>query len=143
MRMNQGFREHYATIQAKRGGKPTVVFYGILDLTGGKSATKNVPDLLDVVSQDFCSMLRNSALFEVKDDKVSPILRERILKSGNSSLEDKELLSVAETHHSPDFMVVGDLRWFPEEGKRGTYRFFLGIHDFHTGTIAWSDNVKK
>jgi hypothetical protein len=82
--------------------------------------------------------MMNSGLFEAKDDAVVSAVSERIIKSGNSPLEDGELLSALKQHDSPDFYVVGDLMYF-SEGKRDKYRFRLALRNFPTGKIVFED----
>ena len=48
-------------------------------------------------------------------------------------------MSALKQHGSPDFYMVGDLRYFDEPGSLN-YRFRLALHNLRTGKIAWEGN---
>ena len=88
--------------------------------------------------------LVNSALFDAKDDALVTTITKRIIANGNSPLEDGELMSALKQHGSPDFYIVGDLRYFDEPRTR-IYRFRLALHNLHTGKIVWegTETIEK
>ena len=66
---------------------------------------------------------------------VSEITK-RIIGSGNSPLEDGELMKALKQHGSPNFYVVGDMMYFVE-GNGAKYRLHLALHDLRNGKIVW------
>lgn len=131
MRLDPLFRSNYDEAQREMGRLPIAVIGGIEDKTGeGRS------DLLEACGQTVRVALFRSGLFEVKDDGVMVALAERIIGSGNSPLENPELMAALKQHGSPDFYVAGDLRVFAE-GAYKAYRTRLAVHSLHTGKIVW------
>ena len=138
MRMNSVFRTNYDKAQSAIGHLPLAIVAGIVDMTKGRSASGNLSDLLAAGSQGVRMTLVNSGLFEAKDDTLVTIISDRIIKSGNSPLEDGELMSALKQHGSPDFYVVGDMMYF-SEGRLDKYRIRLALHNLHTGKIVFED----
>lgn len=136
MRTNPVFRTHYDAAQGRLGRSPMVLFGGIADLTAGKSPCDGLPQLLAAASQGLRMAFVNSGLFDAKDDAVISAMTTRILESGNSPLENGELMEALKQHGTPDFYAVGDMMFFTE-GDEGRYRLRLALHDLHTGKIAW------
>ena len=144
MRTNPIFRANYDKAQKEIDRAPLVIVGGLVDLTGGKSPTADLDNLLGAASQNLRMTLVNSALFDAKDDTLVTTITKRILTSGNSPLEDGELMSALKQHGSPDFYMVGDLRYFDEPRVR-IYRFRLALHNLHTGKIVWegTETIEK
>lgn len=136
MRMNPVFRSNYDKAQGELGRAPLAIVGGIVDLTGGKSPCAGLPALLAAASQGVRMAFVNSGLFEAKDDSLITAITKRILESGNSPLEDGELMEALKQHGSPDFYVVGDMMYFVE-GVEDKFRLRLALHDLHTGKIVW------
>lgn len=136
MRTNPIFRSNYDKAQKEVDRVPLVIVGGLVDLTGGKSPTADLGNLLGAASQNLRMTLVNSALFDAKDDALVTTITKRIIANGNSPLEDGELMSALKQHGSPDFYIVGDLRYFDEPRAR-IYRFRLALHNLHTGKIVW------
>jgi hypothetical protein len=131
MRLDALFRSNYDAAQREMERLPIAVIGGIEDKTGEWRA-----DLLEACGQTVRVALFRSGLFEVKDDGMMVTLAERIIGSGNSPLENPELMAALKQHGSPDFYVVGDLRLFAE-GAYKAYRARLAVHSLHTGKIVW------
>lgn len=138
MRMNSVFRTNYDKAQSAIGRLPLAIVAGIIDMTKGRSASGNLSDLLAAGSQGVRMTFVNSGLFEAKDDTLVTTISDRIIKSGNSPLEDGELMSALKQHGSPDFYIVGDMMYF-SEGKLDKYRLRLALHNLHTGKIVFED----
>ena len=136
MRMSAVFRTNYDVVQKQIERAPLVIVGGLVDLTKGKSPTDDVGNLLGAASQSVRMSLVNSSLFDAKDDALVTTITKRIIENGNSPLEDGELMSALKQHGSPDFYMVGDLRFFDEPGAL-SYRFRLALHNLHTGKIIW------
>ncbi len=136
MRTNPIFRSNYDKAQKEIERAPLVIVGGLVDLTGGKSPTADVGNFLGAASQNLRMTLLNSGLFDAKDDALVTTITKRIIASGNSPTEDGELMAALKQHGSPDFYMVGDLRYF-DEPRAWTYRFRLAVHNLHTGKIVW------
>lgn len=145
MRIAPVFRSNYDKAQKAIDRVPLVIVGGIVDMTGGKSRAEDVGNLLAAGSQGVRMTLMNSGLFEAKDDALVTTITDRIIKNGNSPLEDGELMSALKQHGSPDFFVVGDMMYFADKGI-GKYRLRLAMHNLHTGKIVFEEThmiVKK
>ena len=138
MRIAPVFRSNYDKAQKAIDGVPLVIVGGIVDMTGGKSRSEDFGNLLAAGSQGVRMTLMNSGLFEAKDDALVTTITDRIIKNGNSPLEDGELMSALKQHGSPDFFVVGDMMYFADKGI-GKYRLRLAMHNLHTGKIVFED----
>lgn len=136
MRANPVFRSNYDMAQKAVDRVPLVIVGGLVDLTGGKSPTSDIANLLGAASQSVRMTLLNTRLFDAKDDVLVTTITKRIIENGNSPLEDGELMSALKQHGSPDFFMIGDLRHFSEK-MRHSYRFRLALHNLHTGKIVW------
>lgn len=136
MRANPVFRSNYDKAQGELGRAPLAIVSGIVDLTKGKSPSAGLADLLAAASQGVRMAFVNSGLFEAKDDVLVTAITKRIIESGNSPLEDGELMAALKQHGSPDFYVVGDMMYFVE-GDGAKYRLRMALHDLHTGKIVW------
>ena len=138
MRMAPVFRLNYDKAQKAIERTPLVIVGGIVDMTGGKTVTDDMRNLLSAASQGVRMTLMNSGLFEAKDDALITTITDRIIKNGNSPLEDGELMSALKQHGSPDFFVVGDMMYFADKSI-GKYRLRLALHNLHTGKIVFED----
>lgn len=138
MRKNPVFRSNYDKAQSDIGRVPLAIVGGLVDRTGGKSPCKDIADLLAAGAQGVRMTFINSGLFEAKDDALVTTITKRIVSTGNSPLEDGELMSALKQHGSPDFFVVGDLMYFVDAGA-GRYRLRLALHNLHTGKIVVED----
>lgn len=138
MRMAPVFRTNYDKAQKAIERTPLVIVGGIVDMTGGKTVTDDMRNLLSAASQGVRMTLMNSGLFEAKDDALITTITDRIIKNGNSPLEDGELMSALKQHGSPDFFVVGDMMYFADKSI-GKYRLRLALHNLHTGKIVFED----
>lgn len=138
MRMAPVFRLNYDKAQKAIERTPLVIVGGIVDMTGGKTVTDDMRNLLSAASQGVRMTLMNSGLFEAKDDALITTITDRIIKNGNSPLEDGELMSALKQHGSPDFFVVGDMMYFTDKSI-GKYRLRLALHNLHTGKIVFED----
>lgn len=127
MRVAPLFREKYGTAQGEMGRRPIAIVGGIADKT-----EEGLGDLLAAASDGIRVALGSSGLFDTKDDGMMVTFAERIVASGNSPLEDAELMASLKQHGSPDFYVEGDMRSFP-----GVYRARLALHSLHDGKIVW------
>ena len=144
MLLNPQFVKNYDEIKAKLDGRLPIVVIGGID---NKSGNTNLNDLIEAAGERFRVKLFNSKLFEVKDDGVLVSLAKRIVASGNSPLEDGEIMGALKQHGSPDFFVVGDLRRLTDLDGVGYYKLRLAIHNLLTGKIVWEGietfNTKK
>lgn len=137
MLTDSGFRSNYASVtnriaESGEGRLPVAVIGGLTDLTKGAAHA----ELVDSAHATERVVLFKSKLFDIKDDTIIAALTKRILASGNSPLEDGEVMSALKRHGSPDFFVVGDLREFG--GVDGIkYRLRLALHDLATGKVVW------
>ena len=138
MRADPVFRDNYDTAQAAIDHIPLVVVGGLVDLTNGKSPTADLDNLLASASQNVRITLLRTRLVDAKDDSVITEMTDRIVKNGKSPTEDGALMAVLKQHGSPDFFMVGDIKYFPERGKH-IYRIRLALHNLHTGKIVWED----
>ena len=144
MLTNPQFMKNYEECKAKQDGRlPIAVISGIEN----KSGNANLNGLIEAAGERFRVKLFNSKLFEVKDDGVLVTLAKRIVASGNSPLEDGEIMGALKQHGSPDFFVAGDLRHLTDLDGVGYYKLRLAIHSLSTGKIVWEGietfNFKK
>lgn len=112
---------------------PIAVLGGIVNMTGDKGYDA----LLSAADATLRVLMRDTSLFDVKDDAVAAAMAKRIIASGNSPLENGEPMAWLKQHGSPDYYVVGDLRKFVDFEKRTTYRVHLAIHSLANGKVAW------
>lgn len=138
IRVNPVFRSNYDKAQGEIGKAPLAIIGGLVDMTNGKSPCGDLADLLAAGAQTVRMTFINSGLFEAKDDALVTTITKRIISTGNSPLEDGELMSALKQHGSPDFFVVGDMMYFVD-AKKGKYRLRLALHDMHTGKIVLED----
>ena len=138
MRADPVFRDNYDTAQAAIDHIPLVVVGGLVDLTNGKSPTADLDNLLASASQNVRITLLRTRLVDAKDDSVITEMTDRIVKNGKSPTEDGALMAVLKQHGSPDFFMVGDIKYFLEK-KAHKYRIRLALHNLHTGKIVWED----
>lgn len=136
MRTNPVFRSNYDKAQGDLGHAPLAIMGGIVDLTAGKSPCAEIGALLAAASQGVRMAFVNSGLFDAKDDALVATITRRIVESGNSPLEDGELMTALKQHGSPDFYAVGDMMYFVDGGE-GRYRLRLALHNLHSGKIVW------
>ena len=133
---NPRFKENYDSAQTEKLGLPIVIVGGVTNKSDGAAAQayaeflKAIPDTLRIE-------LFNSNLFDVKHDEMSVMFARRILASDKSPVEDGELMNSLKQHGSPDFVIVGDIRLFVEQGKRKTCRCHLALHSLRTGKVVW------
>ena len=138
MRQDANFMLNYDKAKNDMKKLPMVVVGLIKDETEGSSGHPELGNLLATARVDIRVMLFKSALFDVKEDEERVALAKRIIDSGNSPLEDKELMAALKRHGSPDFYCVGDLRYF--KGSK-VYRLRIAMHSLWTGKIVWEDTV--
>ncbi len=134
MLLNPQFVKNYEESKAKLDGRLPIVVIGGID---NKSGNTNLNDLIEAAGERFRVRLFNSKLFEVKDDGVLVALARRIVASGNSPLEDGEIMGALKQHGSPDFFVAGDLKRLTDLDGIGYYKLRLAIHSLSTGKIVW------
>ena len=144
MLTNAQFVKNYEDSKEKQEGRLPIAVIGGIE---NKSSNAGLNDLIEAAGERFRVKLFNSKLFEVKDDGVLVALAKRIVASGNSPLEDGEIMGVLKQHGSPDFFVVGDLRHLTDLDGVGYYKLRLAIHSLSTGKIIWEGietfNTKK
>ena len=134
MLINPQFVKNYEESKAKLDGRlPLVVIGGIEN----KSGIAEMNDLVEAAGQRFRVKLFDSKLFEVKDDEARVSLARRIIESGNSPLENGEIMEALKQHGSPDFFVVGDFKRLTDLDGMGFYKLRLAIHSLWTGKIIW------
>jgi hypothetical protein len=119
---------------------PIVIVGVIKDETEGGSGHRGLTNLLAAARVDIRVALFKSGIFEVKDDEARVALASRIIDSGNSPLENHELMEALKKHGSPDFYCVGDLRYFTESRNN---RLHLALHSLWDGKIVWEDYFDK
>lgn len=133
---NSRFKENYEQAETEKSGLPIVIVGGVTNKSEGAAAQayaeflKAIPDTLRIE-------LFNSNLFDVKHDELSVMFAQRILASDKSPIEDGELMNALKQHGSPDFVILGDIRLFADQGKRKTCRFHLALHSLKTGKVVW------
>ena len=144
MLTNPQFVKNYEESKSKQDGRLPIAVIGGIE---NKSGNASLNDLIEATGERFRVKLFNSKLFEVKDDGVLVALAKRIVASGNSPLEDGEIMGALKQHGSPDFFVVGDLRHLTDLDGVGYYKLRLAIHSLSTGKIVWEGietfNTKK
>ena len=133
---NSRFKENYEAAQTEKGGLPIVIVGSVTNKSDG-AASQVYGDLLKAIPDTLRIELFNSNLFDVKNDELSVTFAQRILASDKSPVEDGELMSALKQHGSPDFVIVGDIRLFVDQGKRRTCRFHLALHSLKTGKVVW------
>ena len=134
MLLNPQFVKNYGESKARQDERLPIVVLGGIE---NKSGNAELKDLIESAGERFRVKLFNSKLFEVKDDGVLVTLAKRIVTSGNSPLEDGELMSALKQHGSPDFFVTGDLKRLTDLDGVGYYKLRLAIHSLTTGKIVW------
>ncbi|MBR3924807.1 MAG: hypothetical protein IKJ45_16945 [Kiritimatiellae bacterium] len=127
------FIDAHNAAKASSGKTPIAVNGGIMNMTGDNG----YDSLVGAGDATVRVLLRDTSLFDVKDDAVAPAIAKRIITGGNSPLEDGEAMAWLKQHGSPDFCVVGDLHKFVDFEKRTTYRVHLAIHSLANGKVAW------
>ncbi len=134
MLVNPQFVKNYDESKTRVDDRlPVVVLGGIENKTGNTE----LGGLIESAGERFRVKLFNTKLFEVKDDGVLVTLAKRIVASGNSPLEDGELMGALKQHGSPDFFVTGDLKRLTDLDGVGYYKLRLAIHSLATGKIVW------
>ena len=131
---NSQFAKNYAECQTRLDGRLPVVVLGDIE---NKSGNTGLDELIEAAGERYRVKLFNSKLFEVKDDGVLVDLAKRIVASGNSPLEDGELMNVLKQHGSPDFYVAGDLKLLTDLDGIAYYKLRLAIHNLSTGKVVW------
>lgn len=133
---NPRFKENYEAAQTEKSGLPIVIVGGVTNKSDGVSA-RSYAEFLKAIPDTLRIELFNSNLFDVKHDELSVMFAQRILSSDKSPVEDGELMSALKQHGSPDFVIIGDIRLFADQGKRKTCRFHLALHSLKTGKVVW------
>ncbi|MBR6374569.1 MAG: hypothetical protein IKS20_15450 [Victivallales bacterium] len=136
MLLNPQFVKNYEGCRERLGGRLPIVVIGGIE---NKSGNDGLDGLIEAAGERFRVMLFNSKLFEVKDDGVLVALAKRIVGSGNSPLEDGELMGALKQHGSPDFFVAGDLRRLTDLDGVGYYKLRIAIHSLANGRIVWEE----
>ena len=134
MLLNPQFLKNYEESKAKLDGRLPIAVIGGIE---NKSSNANLNDLIEAAGERFRVKLFNSKLFEVKDDGVLVSLARRIVASGNSPLENGEIMGALKQHGSPDFFVAGDLKRLTDLDGIGYYKLRLAIHSLSTGKTVW------
>ena len=127
------FIDAHNIVKASSGKAPIAVNGGIVNMTGDNG----YDGLVGAADATVRILLRDTSLFDVKDDALAAAMAKRIVASGNSPLEDGEPMAWLKQHGSPDYYVVGDLRKFVDFEKRNTYRVHLAVHSLANGKVAW------
>ena len=133
MRKDAIFSESYSAAKTSSGKVPIAVNGGLANLTGDAG----YDGLVGSADATVRILLRDTSLFDVKDDAAASAMAKRIIASGNSPLENGEPMEWLKQHGSPDFYVVGDLRKFVDFEKRNTYRLHLALHSLANGKVVW------
>ncbi len=134
MLANPNFVRNYDECKARLAERlPVAVLGGIANQSGDA----NLNQLLEAAGERFRVRLFNTKLFEVKDDGVLVALARRIVASGNSPLENGELMGALKRHGSPDFFVAGDLKRLTDLDGVSYYKLRLAIHSLSTGRTVW------
>ena len=142
---DEHFAANYGTAKDAVDRMPIVVIGGVEDKGADRGDVEDLDGIIDSLGATIRVALFDSGMFEVKDDDVSVALSKRIISSGNSPLEDGEIMSALKAHGSPDFFVLGDLRHFSGSEGRHIYRLRLAFHNLATGKIVWEgiNNITK
>jgi len=140
MREDANFMQNHEKAMKAVDRLPIVIVGVIKDETEGGSGHRGLTNLLAAARVDIRVALFKSGIFEVKDDEARVALASRIIDSGNSPLENHELMEALKKHGSPDFYCVGDLRYFTESRN---YRLHLALHSLWDGKIVWEDYFDK
>lgn len=127
------FIDVHNAVKSASGKTPIAVNGGIVNMTGDKG----YDGMVNAADATLRVLMRDTSLFDVKDDAVAAAMAKRIIASGNSPLENGEPMDWLKQHGSPDYYVVGDLRKFVDFEKRTTYRVHLAIHSLANGKVAW------
>ena len=134
MLANPNFVRNYDECKARLSERlPVAVLGGIANQSGDAGLNP----LLEAAGERFRVRLFNTKLFEVKDDGVLVALARRIVASGNSPLENGELMGALKRHGSPDFFVAGDLKRLTDLDGVSYYKLRLAIHSLSTGRTVW------
>ena len=131
---NPQFVKNYENSKAMRDDHLPIVVIGGLE---NKTGNVGLDELIKAAGEYFRVKLFNSKLFEVKDDGVLVALAKRIVASGNSPLEDGEIMSALKQHGSPEFFVVGDFKSLTDLDGIDYYKFRISIHSLSNGKIVW------
>ena len=126
------FVSNYNAAKAAKGRLPIAVIGNIENKTN-----QRVQGRLDAVGETIREVLFDSSLFEVKDDEAANAIKSRIIRSADGGLENGALVQAMGTQDSPDFILLGDLRHYSEQGGYNIFRLRLAIHDLRTGKIIW------
>lgn len=136
MLSNPQFIRNYEESKARQNMRlPIVVLGGIENKTGNPLFNVH----LEAASERFRVRLFNTKLFEPKDDSILVALAKRITNSGNSPLENGEIMSALKQHGSPDFFVAGDLKLLTDLDGISYFKLRLAIHSLLTGKIIWEE----
>lgn len=130
------FKENYEQAEAEKSGLPIVIVGGVMNKSEG-AAAQAYAEFLEAIPDTLRIELFNSNLFDVKHDELSVMFAQRILASDKSPIEDGELMNALKQHGSPDFVILGDIRLFADQGNRKTCRFHLALHSLKTGKVVW------
>ena len=136
MLLNSQFIKNYEESKSKLDGRLPIAVMGGID---NKTGSAELKDLLVSAGERFRVKLFNSKMFDVKDDGVLVTLAKRIVDSGNSPLENGELMETLKQHGSPDFFVVGDLKRITDLDGMGYYKLRLAMHSLATGKVLWEE----
>lgn len=131
MRASSTFAAKCKTVELKRARHPLVVIGGLNNLT-----TLRIQDRLDALVTTIRSELFETSFIEVKDDEAAERIKRRIVLNADGGLETGDLVQTLGEHDSPDFIVIGDLRRFEDDGIVA-HRLHLAVHSLVTGKIAW------
>ncbi|MDO5319586.1 MAG: hypothetical protein Q4G65_13230 [bacterium] len=131
MRASSTFAAKCKTVELKRARHPLIVIGGLNNFT-----TLRIQDRLDALVTTIRSELYETSFIEVKDDEAAERIKRRIVLNADGGLETGDLVQTLGEHDSPDFIVIGDLRRFEDDGIV-SHRLHLAVHSLATGKIAW------
>ncbi|MGN0847287.1 MAG: hypothetical protein ACI4RA_07890 [Kiritimatiellia bacterium] len=128
------FAANYKTLKAKKKDALPIIEVARFD---NLTTDARVRSLLPSVEDTVRSALFDTGLFEVKNEAASGTVKDRILRGADGGLENGALVQTIGTHESPDYLLMGDVRQFRDEGGIHTYRFHLSAQDLATGKVVW------
>ena len=132
MRGSPRFTENYNAARKAKGGLPIVVLGNIENKTSDRIQAR-----LDAMRDTIRTSLYDTGLVEVKDDEASEAIRSRIIRGADGGMETSALVQNLGKQDAPDFIVLGDMRNFTDDGGCHTYRLRLAIHSLVTGKVIW------
>lgn len=138
MQGDEGFREHYDLLAAKKGELPVLQIGNIENYTADRVAQK-----LESVRRRLEIALRKTRLFDIVDDaaaaeSVSETLADTLVENANVGLKGDDGLQAFGQYASADYQLLGRYRSFLD-GSRHAYELSLQLIDLHNGKQVWSE----